>query len=171
MKIEKEKTACLTGHRPKGLPWGYNEIKENCLRFKDDLKAILTSICQAGIKNFLVGMAEGFDMIGAEVLTKLRKGFTNIQIIAVVPCKNQEIKWKPGQQKRYHKILKQCDDVVVLSDTYTKNCMNDRNKFMVLNSSIVIACFNGKPSGTGNTICFAKQNGCTVKIINVDEYK
>ena len=166
INIVKEQTACLTGHRPKSLPWGYDETKETCVSFKKDLETIFTGAIEYGLKNFLVGMAEGFDMIGAETLIKLRKKHKEIKIIAVVPCKGQEIKWRSEQQKRYRKILKQCDDVLILSDTYTKTCMNDRNKFMVQHSSVVIACFNGKPSGTGNTIKFARQLDKKILIIN-----
>ena len=36
--IIREETANLTGHRPKSLPWGYDESKENCLKFKEDEK-------------------------------------------------------------------------------------------------------------------------------------
>ena len=65
-------------------------------------------------------MAEGFDMLGAETLIKLRKKHKEIKVIAVVPCKGQEIKWRSEQQKRYRKILKQSDDVLILSDTTQK---------------------------------------------------
>ena len=71
--MNKEETACLTGHRPAKLPWFYNETKENCIRFKEDLKTIFSGAIQYGLKNYLVGMAEGFDMIGAETLIELRK--------------------------------------------------------------------------------------------------
>lgn len=166
----KEETACLTGHRPKSLPWGYNEQSDNCKRFKDDLFNIFNGAYEYGLKNYLVGMAEGFDMIGAETLINLRKKHKDIKIFAIIPCKGQESKWKEEQQKRYHKILRQCDEVVILSDSYTPNCMNDRNKYMVEHSNVVIACYNEKPSGTGNTIRFAKENGCKVRIINPDNY-
>lgn len=49
--------------------------------------------------------------------------------------------------------------------------MNKRNKYMVENSSVIIACYNGKPSGTGSTIRFAKENGCNVRIINPEDYR
>ena len=152
------------------MPWGYDETKETCVRIKKDLETIFTGSIEYGLKNFLVGMTEGFDMIGAEMLIKLRKKNKEIKVIAVVPCKDQEIKWKESQQKRYHKILKQCDDFPILCDTYTKTCMNDRNQFMVQHSSLVIACFNGKPSGTGNKIRFAKENYCKIRIINPNDY-
>ena len=169
--INKLETACLTGHRPDKLPWFYDETKESCIRFKDDLRQIFEGAIKYGLKNFLTGMAEGFDMIGTEILLDLQNQYKDIKIIAIIPCKGQEKKWKPYQQTRYHNIIKQCDDTIILSDTYTKTCMNDRNKYMVEHSSVVIACFNGIPSGTGNTIRFAKENGCKIKIINPEDYK
>ena len=165
----KEQTICLTGHRPKSLPWGYDETKESCIKFKQDLEIIFENAIKCGYKTFLSGMAEGFDMIGTEILLKLKKKH-NIQIIAVVPCLGQELKWSPKQQKRYNQILKQCDNKIVLSPQYTPTCMNERNKFMVDNSSVCIACWNGKPSGTRNTLLYAKQTNCRIKIININRY-
>ena len=168
--INKNETVCWTGHRPKSLPWGYDESGESCLRFKEEVQDVFVGAIEFGITTFLMGMAEGFDMIGAEILLELRKKH-NIKVVAVVPCARQELKWKPDQQKRYKKILKRCDDVIILSDYYTPTCMNDRNKYMVEHSSICIACWNGKPSGTGNTVRFAKQNGNIVKIINPENFR
>lgn len=169
--INKLETACLTGHRPDKLPWFYDESKDNCIKFKKDLRTIFEGAIKYGLKNFLTGMAEGFDMIGAEILLELRKQYNDIKIIAVIPCKGQEKKWSDAQQERYKKIVKQCDDYVILYNEYTKTCMNDRNKYMVDHSSVVIACHNGQPSGTGNTIRFAKENGCKIRLINPNDYK
>ena len=99
--ILKEETACLTGHRPKSLPWGYDETRLSCVNFKKDLFATLEGAINYGLKNFSTGMAQGFDIKGAEILIKLRKKFKHIKIIAVLPCKNQEVKWSNSQQKRY----------------------------------------------------------------------
>ena len=71
--INKLETACLTGHRPDKLPWFYDESKDNCIKFKNDLRTIFEGAIKYGLKNFLTGMAEGFDMIGAEILLELRK--------------------------------------------------------------------------------------------------
>lgn len=170
INLLREETACLTGHRPKSLPWSYNETKDNCIKFKNDLFTTFEGAIKYGLKNFLVGMAEGFDMIGAEILLQLRNQYKDIKIIAVIPCIGQEKGWKPSQQTRYHKILEQCDESIILYNEYTKTCMNERNKFMVDNSSVVIACYNGKPSGTGNTIKYAKEQNCKIKIIKPQEY-
>lgn len=163
----KNQTVCLTGHRPKGLPWGYDEEKDICKKFKKHLRLIFRKIIKKGFTNFYTGMAEGFDMIATEILISLKRKH-KINIWAAVPCKNQEAKWKLSQQERYHNILKECDKIIILSDTYTKTCMQERNRFMVENSNIVIAYFSGKASGTGNTIKLAiKQN---LEVINTFDY-
>lgn len=168
--MEKINVVCLTGHRPKSLPWGYNEENLTCRIFKYDLKTIFVNAIEYGVHTFLTGMAEGFDMIATEILLELRGKYKNIKVVAVLPCENQEIKWREKQQTRYIHLLKQCDEIIILNKEYTKTCMNDRNKYMVLHSEFCIACFNGKPSGTGNTIKFAKSNKCMVKIIDINKY-
>lgn len=165
-----DKTICLTGHRPKGLPWGYNEENEKCKKFLQDLTIVLRNQIENGYTYFLTGMAEGFDMLATELLIALRKEYKKIKVIAIIPCLNQENRWSPNQQKRYHNILRQCNSSKVLSKTYTKDCMNIRNKFMVEHSELVIACYNGTPSGTGNTIKFARQMDKKIIIINPDNY-
>lgn len=169
--MNKENTICLTRHRPKGLPWGYNENSNSCLKFKEDLEHLLRTFIIVGYKKFLIGMAEGVDMISAEILLNLKKEFSNIEIIAVIPCRNQEIKWSLEQQNRYKRIIDNCDNALYLNDEYTPSCMNDRNLFMVQSSSCVLAVYNGKPSGTRNTIKYAVENGNTIITISTNRYK
>ena len=171
MIYDKSLTVCLTGHRPGKLPWHYDETKENCYRFKNDLRLVLEGAIKYGLKFFLTGMAEGFDMIATEILLELKSTYNDIKIVAVIPCLGQEKNWKQSQQEKYNEILNNCDDKIILSKIYTKKCMNDRNKFMVNHASVVIACYNGRPSGTGNTIRLAKENRYKIKIINPDDYK
>ena len=161
----KEKTACLTGHRPNKLPWGYDEEDKICIKFKENLEDSLEKAIKYGLRYFLTGMAEGFDMIATEILIKLRKKYP-IKIIAVIPCIGQEKVWNDEQQKRYRIILKKCDEKIILNKSYTSTCMNERNKFMVEHSSMVIACYNGLYGGTRNTINMTKRCGCEIKIIN-----
>lgn len=170
LNIIKEETACNTGHRPLGLPWGYNETRPSCIKFKEDLKKLYIGAINYGLTTFLTGMAEGFDMIAAETIIELQNDFPNIKLIAVIPCKGQEKNWKPKQQERYWKILGHCDDKIILSDHPTQECFNERNLWMVQHSSVCIACWSGKRSGTGNTVRFAQENGCKVRIINPEDY-
>ena len=40
--------------------------------------------------------------------------------------------------------------------------MQKRNEYMVNNSDYVIAVWDGKPSGTGNTVRYAESKGKTI---------
>ena len=169
LHINKSQTACLTGYRPDKLPWRYDENKDNCIQFKIDLKKTFIGAINYGLKTFLTGMAEGFDMIATEILISLRRIYS-IQIIAVIPCIGQEKKWSTPQQKRYYKILSNCDEKIILNKYYTPTCMIERNKFMVEHSSVVIACYSGLAGGTRSTIKLAKENNSKIKIINPNYY-
>lgn len=68
LNIRREETACLTGYRPAKLPWAYDENQTSCLKFRNDLKIIFKNSIKYGLKNYLVGMAEGFDMTIQEFL-------------------------------------------------------------------------------------------------------
>lgn len=169
--MEKCCTCCFTGHRPKFMPWGYNENSPLCLKFKEDLKEILDRAIKSGFTVFLTGMAEGFDMIAGETILELKKQYPKVKLIAVVPCIGQEEKWSEAQKKRYGVLLNKCDEKVVLSKKYTPTCLQERNEYMVNQSSVVIACYNGKPSGTAKTVRYAKEKGCKVRIINPEDYR
>ena len=64
---------CFTGHRPKGLPWGYDEEKESCKEFKRVMYGILEKAIQNNYTYFISGMALGIDMICAEIVLNLKK--------------------------------------------------------------------------------------------------
>ncbi len=163
---------CFTGHRPKSLPWGYDETKESCILFKRVMASIIEKAILNGYTYFISGMALGIDMICAEIVLNLKKKYKNVIIECAIPCLNQEKKWSSSQQERYKNILKKADVVHYVSKTeYTDTCMNNRNNYMVEQSDVVIAVWNGSPSGTGNTVKIAKNSGKKVRIVNPYEPK
>ena len=52
-----------------------------------------------------------------------------------------------------------------LYDKFKDNCMLERNDYMLNNSSLVIALYNGKGGGTGYTVRIAKKKGLETIII------
>lgn len=172
LKNKKEKLTvkalkvCFTGHRPKGLPWGYDETKESCILFKSVMASIIEKAIINGYTYFISGMALGIDMICAEIVLELKKKYNGVILECAIPCFNQEKKWRLAQQERYKSILKRADVVHYVSETeYTDKCMNDRNDYMVKECDAVIAVWNGSPSGTGNTVKMARNAGKQVKIV------
>ncbi len=61
-----------------------------------------------------------------------------------------------GWQSRYNAILQQADLVRFVCPSYSRDCFQRRNEWMVDRSSRVIAVYNGEPGGTRNTIEYAK---------------
>ena len=119
-----------------------------------------------GYKIFITGMALGYDMICAEILLELKKEYKYIKIIGALPCRNQECLWPLKEQKRYKSILGKLDEIRCIYDNYNgSECMHERNHYMVNNSSLMIALYNGLPGGTQKTIDFAKKQGLEVVFI------
>lgn len=167
MESTKIHALCFTGHRPQKLPWGFNEQDERCLLMKEKLKVLIKNAINDGFCYFWSGMALGFDMMCVEILLELKVKHKQIKIYGALPCKNQSQKWPIEQQKRYDKLINQLDSIRCLNDNYIgSECMLERNRFMIDNSSKLIALFDGKNGGTKSTIDYAKKKGVIVEIID-----
>ena len=136
------------------------------------LTEVLENAVKAGYVHFISGLALGIDMIAADIVLSLKKKHKNVTLTGAVPCPGQEEPWRDVDQKRYRDLIKKCDQVVICSDSYKgSETMHIRNHFMVDNSAVVVAIWNGKPSGTGSTVKYAKEHGCKVKIINPEDFR
>ena len=105
-------------------------------------------------------------MICVETLLELKKKYKHIKIIGVLPCENQDSKWPEKEQKRYRQLLEKLDYIWCKNKTYAgRECMLERNEYMVDNSSKMIALFNGQNGGTKSTIDYAKKRGLEIEIM------
>ncbi len=156
---------CFTGNRPQKLPWGFNETDVRFIKTKKIVRQKIVRAIKSGYYIFLCGMALGFDMMCAEIILELKKKYKHIKLIGAIPCKNQSERWAKEQKDRYEEIIKKLDGIRCIYDKYISGCMQERNKFMVNNSSLVIAFFNGSSGGTKNTIDYALKQGVKVEII------
>lgn len=157
----------FTGHRPKGLPFGYNEKDSRCKKLKKMLKKLIVQkIEEENTTVFLSGMALGTDMFAAEIVLGLKEKFREITLTAVLPCRTQAARWNKEAIARYEYILAKCDKVIVLQDEYTPSCMHKRNSYMVERSDCVIAVWSGIEGGTANTIHFATERHLPVTVLD-----
>lgn len=167
-----EYTACFTGHRPKSLPCGYNEEHPACTKIKSQLWRLITGLIEKkNVTRFISGMAVGIDTWAAEIVLELKDEYPNITLEAAVPCKTQATSWNVKSKERYDLLLSQCDKVTVLQEQYTSDCMMKRNMYMVDQSDYVVAVWNGKPSGTLNTMKYAITQGKPVFYIDTVYFK
>lgn len=171
--MPEHKICCVTGHRPNGFPWDYNDKK--CAAHIDYLQTMYDYverlITEQGFDYFISGGAIGVDTDFAETILKLKKKYKHILLEIAVPCKNQDLKWSASDKAKYHKILKKSDIVNVLSKTYTRSCMMDRNKYMVDKAQFGIAFWNGKTQGgTYNTIRYMEKIGREYELFGLNDF-
>jgi uncharacterized phage-like protein YoqJ len=144
-----------TGHRPEKFGgYGKNPTAvEVVARTKSELVRLRPS-------KVLSGMALGFDQWLAWLC--VRQG---IPFEACLPFEGQELVWKdPNARARYHELLKLASTVhTVTSLTAAQRtnrqivgiAMQKRNEFMVDNSTVVLAAWDGSSGGTANCVKYA----------------
>lgn len=65
----------------------------------------------------------------------------------------QERKWTASAQEYYHSILAKANDMIYVGQEYNRDCMLERNRYLVDHPSILLAVYNGSyRSGTGMTV-------------------
>ena len=162
------KNCCCAGHRPKGFPFEYGFDKPKHTAYLKTLEEkIKFAITEYGITNFISGMALGVDLDFAETVVKLKNDFP-ITLECAIPCPNQTLNWYDKDKLRYDSILKRADNVKLVSERYTAECMLKRNRYMVDKSELIIAVFNGiKKGGTWYTINYAKKENKVIVLIEL----
>ena len=165
-------SCCFTGHRPKGLVYGYNEEHPACKMIKYRLRQLIAGIIRKkSVTHFLSGLAECVDTWVAEIVLEIKAEHPNITLEAAIPCENQTASWNVKSKERWDRIMTMCDKVTVLQKSYTSDCMMRRNKYMVDSSDYVIAVWNGNPSGTANTIRYAVSMNKPVYYVDLRDFK
>ncbi len=138
-----------TGHRPQRLG-GYGE----------PVYRRLVTLAGAALDNLkpthvVSGMALGWDQALAEAAYQRGIPFT-----AAVPFQGQESQWPASSQAKYRDLLSKADRVQIVSEGgYSAWKMQRRNEWMVRNSNLVIALWDGSPSGTSHAVEAAKRVG------------
>ena len=160
----------FTGHRPQGLPFGFNENDPRCFELIKHLQDLIIEQIERGFTHFLTGMALGVDTYAAETVLRLRKKFPQITLEAVIPCKGQADRWRPMQEYNYYRILKECDKITLLQEKYTNDCMAKRNRYLVDNSECMIAVWGCSDGGTAYTVRYAIKKGIDTVIMHPFTY-
>ena len=149
---------CFTGHRPEKLNQPERVVKKW-------LEAAIRQAIADGKNVFISGMARGVDIWAAEIVLRLRDEGQDIKLICASPYKGFERGWSAAWQERYNAVMAAADLVRFICPGYSRSCFQIRNEWMVDHSALVIAVFNGQPSGTKNTIEYATRKGVAYRNI------
>lgn len=163
-----EKNACaFTGHRPQKYPWGYDENTPLCMALKQALAEQIEVLADAGITDFLSGMAQGTDTWAALSVLALRDKNPALKLHCVLPCERQADKWTASARELYQSILARADSVVYVSQEYHDGCMLERNHYLVDHAGTLLAVYNGeRRGGTAATVRYARKNGRVLIVID-----
>lgn len=155
---EKSNTCCFTGHRDISA-MAFHELM-------DRMEPLAMRLIQNGYKYFVCGGAIGFDTFAATYVCALKKRGFDVQLVLMLPCRNQTAKWSQYDKMVYNNLLEYADEIIWLADRYYSGCMQKRNRAMVDASSACICYLNSTShSGTRQTVDYAYATG--VPVVNV----
>ena len=150
----KEHTCCFTGHRI--IPNAELPI------IKQRLEFTMSKLINQGVVYYGCGGAIGFDTLAGLTVLDFKKKHTEVKLIMVLPCRNQDAHWSEKHRVAYQKLLRCADKIVCVSEQYHDSCMKKRNLHLVEHSGFCIAYLTRENSGTGQTVKLANERGLVV---------
>lgn len=150
----KSQTVCFTGHR--------NIPADELPALKKTLVLTIEQYINMQLHYFYCGGARGFDMLAGFTVLSLKKHHPQAQLIMVLPCRDQDVKWNDVERAQYRELLETADLTVCLSETYYKGCMLRRNQYLVDHSMLCLAYLKYPHTGTAQTVRLAKERGLIV---------
>lgn len=163
-------TCSFTGYRPSKLPILSDKDSEGYKWLYGQLKEEIEELIEKGVCFFQTGMAQGVDLLCAEIVIELQLKY-NIHLFAAIPCLNQTNGWSDEDKERYEFILGRCSGITNITDKeYTTGCMNKRNRFLVETAQYILAVYDGKKGGTMSTVNYAIKQKRTIIILNPTDF-
>ena len=154
---KRSNSCCFTGHRDISIV-SYNELANR-------VEPLIMGLIKNGYRYFLCGGALGFDTFAATYICSLKKRGFKVNLVMMLPCKDQDAKWSQYDRLVYNHILDQADEVVLVSEKYYNGCMHARNRALIDASSACICYLTSPSGGTKYTVDYALESG--LPIINV----
>lgn len=137
-----------TGHRP-------NKLGGHDTKTRRALGAFaIERLHWARPEKVIVGMALGWDQAMASACVAL-----GIPFIAAVPFPGQADQWPEAARHRWQSLLLQAEHVEYVEQTYGRETMQNRNRWMVDRCDEVLALWDGTMGGTYNCIRYAEKVG------------
>ena len=159
------KRCAFTGYRPQKMPWGENENCPECVEYKALLAEKIEQLIEQGYGHFVSGGAMGMDTWAAEAVMKLKEKHSWILLEMVSPFDDQAKSWTAEYRQRHDHLFETADIVTATSNRFYRGCYHKRNRYMVDNADILLACFDGKAGGTKVTVDYANKNEVPVVML------
>lgn len=130
----------------------------------EELRGIVARLYDEGYRRFLCGMAWGFDLAAGEAVADLKQTYSDVELIAALPYDNFSKLFHADAAAQYKRVIEEADAVVAVSDVESRAAYRMRNDYLVDNSSVLVAWFDGQPrGGTAYTVRRARRKGVRVE--------
>ena len=131
---------------------------------EEELCVLIGRLYDEGYRRFLCGMAWGFDLAAGEAVAELKREYLDVELIAVVPYEGFYRLFHAEDAEQYRRVADAADAIVVVSESEGKVAYRLRNDYLVDNSSVLVAWFDGQPrGGTAYTARRARRKGVRVE--------
>lgn len=164
------KKCCFTGYRPQKLSYLQEETGAAYQRLYRLLTKLIKAAVDEGYDYFISGFAEGVDLIAAKIVLELKNEGYEIDLEAALPGMNQAKCWTADQKELYYMLLDLADHRTCVDQTMTKYSCLKRDEYMVDQSDLVIAVFDGKKGGTAYTLRYARGKKRNLWIVDPGQY-
>ncbi len=168
IELQNVNKACFSGYRPKKFPFNLNNASVEFCLLQSRIEKTLTSLIEDNCLVFYSGMAEGFDILCAECVLRLKEKFPDVSLVCALPFEKQELAFSSDWRYRYYNVLQKADEINYVSKEYYSWCFQNRNKYMVDNCDFVVCWYDGKSGGTQNTIKYAQKQQRYIINLNVE---
>lgn len=162
----------ICGDTPKSI-YGNDLSNKRYISLKKVIEKILLKLIKQGIKEFLVGVNRGFDMLCLEVLCNIKNDY-GIKIHIVSPYYSYISKRSEEELKHYDQLVKQSDNLFYIDKIYPKqyNSVNEllkaKNQFLVNYAQYGLTMhIDGIENSVSNAISIAE--GKTKTIFSIDK--
>lgn len=147
------------------MPLGEDENCPTCMAYKALLTEKIEQLIEKGYGHFISGGAMDVDTWAVEAVLKLKEKHSWILLEMVSLFDDQAKSWTVEYRQRHDSLFKKADIVTATSNSFYRGCYHKRNRYMVDNADVVLACFDGKAGGTEVTMDYAEKNEVPVMIL------
>ena len=116
----------------------------------------------AGYRTFLCGCGMGADLQAGLAVLRKRDAGVPVKLICVVPWPGFPKEWIYLWQTQYEYVLEHADYVKFISKTFRDSVFRERNEYMVLHSSRLVAWYEDGVSKTWDMMEYAVRQGIGV---------
>ncbi len=154
------RSVCFTGHRdlPPRASAAYRKLVNGT-------EAAIRRAFERGARTFCCGGAEGFDLLCGQLVLAEQERHLDIHLVLLLPYTGFGERFAARDRAELERQKKAAEEVVFLSTHYFPGCMALRNRQLVEDADLCIAYLTRAPSGTAQTVGFAREKGIEIEYV------